>query len=185
MFCRIIVTMICVLMGSCASVESEHALPTAKSVNLARYVGTWYEIARLPMWAQRNCARSMAKYWLLDSGNLGIRNSCITNDGEEISIEGTATIVDPERQAVFNVRFDRWWARLAALFTWSEQGNYWILRIGTDYQYAVVGTPDREFLWILARKPSLEEDTYQELVDFSEGLGFQTDNLIRRQPDKT
>ncbi len=117
---RIIVLVFCSAMGSCAGVDPGKDLPTAKYVNLARYVGTWYEIARLPMWAQRNCARSMAKYWLLDSGDIGVRNSCITTEGEEISIEGTATIVDPERRAKLNVRFDRWWAKLAALFTWSD-----------------------------------------------------------------
>ncbi len=168
-------------MGACASVDSGNELPTAKSVNLSKYVGTWYEIARLPMWAQRNCARSMAKYWLLDSGDMGVRNSCVTTAGEEISVEGAATIVDPEHRAKLNVVFDPWWGKLAGLFTSAEQGNYWILRVDPAYQFAVVGTPDREFLWILARTPGLDEATYHELVAYCQGLGFHTENLIRGQ----
>ena len=136
------------------------------------------------MWAQRNCVRSMAKYWMLDSGDIGVRNSCVTTGGEEISIEGSATIVDPEHRAKLNVVFDTWWGKLAALFSSSEQGNYWILRVDPAYQFAVVGTPDREFLWILARTPRLDEATYQELVAYSQGLKFQTENLIRGQPDE-
>jgi apolipoprotein D and lipocalin family protein len=123
----------------------------------------------------------MAKYWLLDSGDIGVRNSCTTTDGDEISIEGSAAIVDPVNQAKLNVVFNTWWAKIAALFTSPERGNYWILRVDPDYQFAVVGTPDLGYLWILARAQSLDEATYQELVAFSRGLGFQTENLVRRQ----
>lgn len=167
------------LFAACAALDPAEMPPTATSVNLSRYAGTWYEIARLPMWAQRNCLRSTAEYSVMDSGDIGVRNACVTADGEEISIDGVATVVDQEHRAKLNVLFDQWAARIVAFFTPSDEGNYWILRVDPDYQHAVVGTPDREYLWILARTPVLPESTYQELVAFSQGLGFDTASLVR------
>ena len=167
------------MLGACSSVEPAGKLPTALSVDLSRYSGMWHEIARLPMWGQRNCVKSTAEYRLLEAGKVAVRNACTTSTGEEISIEGVATVVDPEHQAKLNVVFDQWAAKLVALLTSSEQGNYWILRVDPDYRLAIVGTPDRDYLWILARTPSLDEATYQEAVAFSHRLGFQTEHLIR------
>ena len=166
---------------SCTTLETARELPTALSVDLERYVGTWHEIARLPMWEQRDCVKSTAEYWLLESGDIGVRNACVTTQGGLISIEGVATVIDREHKARLNVVFDQWAAKLVSLFTSWERGNYWILRVDPDYRFAVVGTPDRDFLWILARDPKLDESTYQDLVSFSQKLGYQTENLIRTQ----
>ena len=170
------------LVTACAAVDSAEELPTATSVNLSRYVGKWYEVARLPMWAQRNCLRSTAEYRLLESGNIGVRNACVTIDGKETSIEGVATIVDRTHRAKLNVVFDQWAAKLVAFLMSSDVGNYWILHVDPEYKHAVVGTPDREYLWILARTPNLQESTYQELVAISRRLGFTTEKLIRASP---
>jgi len=179
---HVIIAMVCLLFTGCATFDSPKMLPTATSVDLSRYVGKWYEIARLPMWAHRNCLRSTAEYRLLDSGDIGVRNACVTEDGERQSIEGVATIIDQEHHAKFNVVFDQWAAKLAAFFLSSEEGNYWILHVDPEYRYAVVGTPDREYVWILARTQNIPESTYQDLVMFSQGLGFATENLIRATP---
>lgn len=168
------------MLGACSTIGTPGELPTALSVDLSRYSGLWHEIARLPMWAQRNCVTSTAEYRLLESGEVGVRNACVTNTGEEISIEGVATVVDPEEhQAKLNVVFDQWAAKLVALLTSSEEGNYWILRVDPGYRLAIVGTPDRDYLWILARTPTIEEATYQDAVSFSQRLGFDTQRLIR------
>ncbi|MCW5783829.1 MAG: lipocalin family protein, partial [Nitrospirales bacterium] len=111
---------LCLMLGACSSVEPAGQLPTALSVDLSRYSGIWHEIARLPMWGQRNCVRSTAEYRLLDSGKVAVRNACTTSTGEEISIEGVATVVDPEHRAKLNVVFDQWAAKLVALLTSSE-----------------------------------------------------------------
>ena len=179
MFVRITLIVGFLLLTACVALDPAEIPPTATSVDLSRYVGKWYEVARLPMWAQRKCLRSTAEYRLLESGDIGVRNACVATDGEEMSIEGKATILDREDHAKFNVVFNQWAAKLAAFFTTSDEGNYWILRVDPDYRYAVVGTPDREYLWILARTPSLPDSTYQELVTFSQRLGFATENLIR------
>ncbi|WNM57242.1 lipocalin family protein [Candidatus Nitrospira allomarina] len=167
------------MLGACSSVEHGGKLPTAVSVDLSMYSGMWHEIARLPMWGQRNCVRSTAEYRLLKSGKVAVRNACTTSTGEEISIEGVATVVDPEHRAKLDVVFDQWAAQLVALLTSSEQGNYWILRVDPDYRFAIVGTPDRDYLWILGRTPSIDEASYQDMVSFSQRLGFPTENLIR------
>ena len=169
----------CLMLAACSTIDTAGELPTASSVDLSRYAGMWYEIARLPMWAQRNCVSSTAEYRLLDSGKVGVRNACITNTGEEISIEGLATVVDREHRAKLNVAFDQWAAKLVGLFTSSDRGNYWILQVDPDYRLAVVGTPDRDYLWILARTPVIDEARYQDAVIFSQGLGFHTEHLIR------
>jgi apolipoprotein D and lipocalin family protein len=166
-------------LSACAALDSQEPLPTASAVDLSRYMGKWYEIARLPMWAQRKCVTSTAEYRLLDSGDVGVRNACVTTAGDSISIDGVATVVDREQRAKLNVVFDQWAARLVAWLTSSEHGNYWILRIDPDYHWVVVGTPDREYLWILSRNPALAESTYQELLAFSRQLGFPTERLIR------
>jgi apolipoprotein D and lipocalin family protein len=169
----------CLMLAACSTVETAGGLPTASSVDLFRYTGMWYEIARLPMWAQRNCVRSTAAYRLLDSGKVSVRNACVTSIGKEISIEGVATVVDREHRAKLNVVFDQWAAKLVAFFTSSDRGNYWILRVDSDYRLAVVGTPDRDYLWILARTPVINEASYQDAVAFAQHLGFHTEHLIR------
>jgi len=173
---------LCLLLSACASVDPAHELPTAKNVDLTGYVGTWHEIARLPMWAQRQCIKSTAEYWLLESGDVGVRNSCITAYEDRKTATGVATVVDPVHHAKLNVVFDHWAAKVMSVFTSSDRGNYWILRVDPEYRFAVVGTPDRDYLWILARNSRLDESTYQELVRFSQSLGFSTDDLIRARP---
>jgi apolipoprotein D and lipocalin family protein len=164
---------------ACSSVKSPEELPTATDVDLSRYVGLWHEIARLPMWAQRNCVRSTAEYWSIESDKIGVRNRCITPKGEAKGIEGVATVVDSEHRARLNVVFDQWAAKLWAFVSPSTRGNYWILWVDSDYHLAIVGTPDRDYLWILARTPTLDESSYQNAVTFSHRLGFPTDKLVR------
>jgi apolipoprotein D and lipocalin family protein len=174
-----VVILSALLSSACAGRGAQPPLPTANAVDLSRYAGQWFEIARLPMWAQRNCIASTADYRILDTGEIGVRNACVTTSGKQISIDGTATVVDPASQAKLNVVFDQWAAKAASWFTSSAEGNYWILRVDPDYRWAVVGTPDRAYLWILARTPTLDETLYQELVAFSQQLKFDTGKLIR------
>ena len=160
---------------SCATVPSEPP-PTVPSVDLARSVGEWYEIARLPMWFQRHCRDSKARYSLLPDGRIGVHNECVTESGEVHSAEGVATVVAADSKARLSVTFDNWFARLDSP---SRDGNYWILSLDSDYRVALVGTPDRRFLWILAREPDLDEAVYDRLVDYARGLGYPVQELIR------
>ncbi|HSN03608.1 MAG TPA: lipocalin family protein [Nitrospira sp.] len=169
-----------VLLGGCAGVDSRGEVPTVAAVDLSRYVGTWYEIARLPMWFQRHCVDSRAIYTLRSDGAVGVHNECATDAGERDQIEGVATVVDAKTNAKLNVQFDNWFARL---FGSSREGNYWILDLDAEYRTALVGTPDRRYLWILSRTPQMEEPAYRRLVELSRSVGYPVDDLVRdRRP---
>jgi apolipoprotein D and lipocalin family protein len=166
---------VCVTLGACAGVVSNGALSTVASVDLSRYVGTWYEIARLPMWFQRHCMDSKAIYSSRPDGLVGVHNECVTESGGVEQAEGVATVVDPKTNARLMVVFDNWFARL---FGSSREGNYWILDLDPEYRTAMVGTPDRRYLWILSRTPQLEDSTYQRLVERARQLGYPVSDLI-------
>ena len=164
------------LLSACAGLDQRDRLPTVPSVDLARYAGTWYEIARLPMWFQRRCVDSMATYTPRADGAINVYNECLTDAGSVEQAEGVATVVDPATNARLMVRFDNWFARLAGP---SREGNYWILALDPEYRTSMVGTPDRRFLWILSRSHQLDEVTYQRLVEQAKQLGFPVSDLIR------
>ncbi len=177
----IIVVVFCALLSACAgpaAFDPSKAPQTVARVELARYQGTWYEIARLPMWFQRNCLRSQATYGLLETGEVSVLNECETAGGGKESVRGRARSVDPKTNARLEVRFDNWFA----IFIPSQpQGNYWVLYLDEGYGTVIVGTPDRENLWIMARTPSIDEARHTELVAIARGLGFDTEKLIRRK----
>lgn len=174
---RIVATAtLCLIVAACAGVDRKDTLPTVSSVDLARYAGTWYEMARLPMWFQRHCVDSKAVYTSRSDGAIGVHNECMTDSGKIEQAEGVARVVDTSTNARLTVVFDNFFARL---FGSSREGNYWILALDPEYQTAMVGTPDRRFLWILSRTSHLDEGTYQRLVEQATGLGFPVSDLIR------
>jgi apolipoprotein D and lipocalin family protein len=173
---RLALAVLCFTLGACAGVDSRGDLPTVASVDLSRYAGTWYEIARLPMWFQRHCVDSKATYSSRPDGAVGVRNECVTDTGGLEQAEGVATVVDAKTNARLTVVFDNWFARL---FGSSREGNYWILDLDPEYRTAMVGTPDRRFLWILSRTPQLDEATYRRLVERAQQLGYPVLDLIR------
>jgi len=167
----------------CARVSTEPELPTLQtvtSVDLTRYAGTWYEIARLPMWFQQDCVASQAIYTLLENGNVGVKNSCLTTSGDQKQAQGVATVVDENTNAKLYVEFDNWAAKLFS--GWGSaptEGNYWILYLDQGYRTALVGTPDREYLWVLSRTPTLDKAAYEKLVNLGKQKGYLTANLIQ------
>ena len=173
---RLTLVLLSGLLGGCAGMDSRADLPTVASVDLARYAGTWYEIARLPMWFQRHCVDSKAVYTVRSDGRVGVHNECVTDGGGLAAADGVATVVDTTTNARLMVVFDNWFARL---FGSSREGNYWILDLDPEYRTVLVGTPDRRYLWILARTPQLDDGTYQRLVTLAQGLGYPIEHLIR------
>ncbi len=177
---RLALTVLCLTLGACAGVDSRDELPTVASVDLSRYAGTWYEIARLPMWFQRHCVDSKAMYSNRPDGAVGVHNECVTDTGKVEQAEGVATVVDAKTNARLRVVFDNWFAQLVGS---SREGNYWILELEPEYRIAMVGTPDRRFLWILSRTPQLDETTYRRLVERAQQLGYPVADLIKaRRP---
>jgi len=138
-------------------------------VDLERYLGRWYEIARYPSSFETGCVGVTADYSLRDDGRIRVLNTCIesTLDGPERTIEGSARIADSSTNA-----------RLKVTFFWPFEGDYWIIDLDEDYSYAVVGAPDRRFLWILSRTPTMNEELYQQILDSLPERGFDPDRLI-------
>ena len=143
-------------------------------VDLARYAGRWYEVARFPNRFQAKCvAETTADYGRLADGRIRVVNACRTADGSIARVEGRARVAG--RTSTLKVRFAP--AFLSFLpFVW---GDYWILDLTPDYSAALVGSPDRKYLWILARTPTLDEATYARLVAAAATQGFDVARLVR------
>ena len=145
-------------LAGCSTTTQRLKLPpleTVPKVELSRYLGTWYEIASFPQSFQKGCTGTTATYSLKDDGELKVLNRCFKErlDGEESVATGRARVVDKETNAKLEVSFfGPFW------------GDYWIIQLGPDYQYAVVGHPGRDYLWILSRTPVLEQATYDGIV---------------------
>src|SRR5678815_768179 len=101
-----------IALESCAGIQPQETLTTVSSVDLARYAGTWYEIARLPMWFQRHCVDSKAIYTPRPDGAIGVHNECVTDSGGLAQANGVATVIDTTTNARLTVVFDNWFARL-------------------------------------------------------------------------
>lgn len=142
-----------------------------------RYMGTWFEIARLPNPFQGECAgTTTAQYRLLEDGEIEVVNRCELADGTFKQATGRARRASADGPpAVLKVRFAP--AFLSFLpFVW---GDYWIIDLAPDYRYAVVGEPGRKYLWILARNPMLDESTFGEIKVRAEQQGFDLSTIIR------
>ena len=144
-------------------------LKVVQSVDLSRYVGRWYEIARLPNGFQKKCAEAVtAKYTTRTDGKIEVVNRCRKASGEFATAKGKAKIVDKKTNA-----------KLKVTFFWPFYGDYWILDLGPNYEYAVVGEPGRKYLWILSRSPQMDEALYQQLLQKMAAQGFNTELMIR------
>lgn len=167
-------------LPACTSTPSAHTstrapLQTVPSVNLARYQGKWFELARYPQWFQRDCVSAMAEYSRNADGSIRVLNTCIKADGSQRSVTGSATPVDAANNRL-KVRFTQHW--LGRLIPVPEEGNYWIIYLSEDYRQAVVGTPDRKALWFLSRSPHISEKTFNHMEAIATKQGFNTKQLI-------
>ena len=162
----VITTMV---LAGMAAVDRKGELAVVDAVDLSRYAGRWYEIARLPNRFEKKCADSVtATYTLRSDGKIDVVNRCRKANGEYTTARGKAKIVDKKTNA-----------KLKVTFFWPFYGDYWILDFGPNYEYAVVGAPNRDYLWILSRTPQLDEELYQRLLREMATRGFATDRMIR------
>jgi apolipoprotein D and lipocalin family protein len=152
-------------------------LPTQDWVDLARYAGRWYEIARLPNRFQDQCAGDVAAtYTLRPDGRVTVVNECRRQDGRTARVEGVARRADDKGPASrLKVRFAPAWLSFLPL-VW---GDYWIVELDRDYRHAVVGDPSRKYLWILSRSPEMDDATYESLAASAGRLGFDAARLVR------
>jgi apolipoprotein D and lipocalin family protein len=160
---------IAIVVGKMAFAGSKASLQTVPNVDLTRYVGRWYEIARYPAWFEKDCASDVtATYTALPSGKIEVLNECRQADGQVKRSKGTARVVDKRTNA-----------KLKVTFFWPFSGNYWIIDLAPDYSYAVVGEPDRKYLWILSRSSQLTESVYGQIVTRVRELGYDPSGLTK------
>ncbi len=149
---------------------SRAPLATVASVDLRRYAGQWYEVARYPNWFQRNCVgETTATYKALPDGAIQVVNSCRNKNGRMESVTGRATVVPGSANTKLKVSF-------FGPFT----GDYWIIGLDQkNYSWAVVGHPSRRYLWILSRTPHLSEADYRKAVAIAVAQGYDESRLIK------
>jgi apolipoprotein D and lipocalin family protein len=152
-----------------ASVAEERPLEVVPYVDLGRYLGTWHEIARYPNRFQKDCVKNVtATYSLREDGDLRVVNRCLEADGTVNEASGKAWVTDRATGAKLRVRF-----------FWPFSGSYWIIDLGQDYEYAVVGEPDRDYLWILSRTPTLPAETLNRIEKRLREQGYDPARLLR------
>lgn len=154
---------VCIFISSfCAySQTSDIAVKTISTLDVPRYLGTWYEIAKYPNWFQKKCAsNTKAVYSVRGDGTLKVLNSCRNTEGEVSEAEGTARQIGAKDSPKLEVRFAPAWLSFIPL-VW---GDYWVIDLDPQYQVAVVSDPRREYLWILSRTPQLDKKVYDETL---------------------
>jgi apolipoprotein D and lipocalin family protein len=150
---------------------------TVAHVDLARYAGRWYEVARFPNRFQDHCAGDVVVFYeLRQDGRIDVVNTCRTSDGSRDEARGVARVVSKDGsnsklKVRFAPRFLTWLP-----FVW---GDYWILERADDYSHAIVGDADRQYLWFLSRTPVIDDELYERLRDRAAEQGFEVSRLQR------
>ncbi|ATD68796.1 hypothetical protein CNR27_09025 [Luteimonas chenhongjianii] len=149
-------------------------VPVAE-VDLERYAGTWYEQAHLPMFFQRKCVGDTTAHYSLEAdGTVAVLNRCRRADGSFNEARGVARKVGGH-SATLEVRFaPRWLSWLPMVW-----GDYWVIALDeSQYRWAMVGAPDRKYLWILSRTPQLDPDVRARLIEQARAMGYPVDRLV-------
>ncbi len=151
-------------------------LRTVPTVDLKRYTGQWYEIARLPNRFEKNCAGEVtANYSLRGDGRINVVNRCRKQNGKTQEAEGVARVVNKNTNAQLEVRFAPSFLSFLP-FVW---GDYYIVDLAPDYSYAVVGDPSRKNFWILSRTPQMDDAAHKEIIERAAAQGFDTGRVVQ------
>lgn len=156
------------------------AVQTIPALDVPRYMGTWFEIAKFPNWFQRKCtAATRADYRLQADGSVQVINRCRVDSGETIEVVGAARQTGPATSPKLEVRFAPAWLSFLP-FVW---GDYWVIDLDASYQLVAVSEPKREYLWILARTPHVDPKDYQQLLARLSKKGFDLSKLELTKQD--
>lgn len=156
--------------------NKQNEVKAVSSVDLKRYSGKWFEIARYSNKYQKNCVgNTTATYALKEEGKISVTNECLKMDGTVIDAKGEGKIADKTSNAKLEVRF----APGFLAFLPSVWGDYWIIDLDDNYQYAAIGDPKRQYLWILSRTPKLNDAAYQNILRRVETMGFNPGKLVK------
>jgi apolipoprotein D and lipocalin family protein len=160
-----------ILSFTACAANSSSTVRTVNYVDIPSYMGTWYEITKFPNSFQKKCLATKAEYRLRKDGKVAVKNTCKQRKGENTA-NGIARIADKTTNAKLKVSFVPFLNRFG-LFA----GDYWILDLAPDYSYVLVGSPSREFLWILSRSPKLDQNIIESLKDVALREGFDITRL--------
>jgi apolipoprotein D and lipocalin family protein len=157
------------MVSNTVSSSDNQQLQVVPKLDLDRFQGTWYEIAHNPWFVQKDCFAMIAHYKLVEDGKIKVTNICRDNgfDGEISQIEGKAWVVEEKTQAKWKVQF-----------IWPFKLNYWVIEIDKDYQYAVVGEPDKDNVWILSRQPHLDKKILDKIMENTQAKGYDLSKIV-------
>jgi apolipoprotein D and lipocalin family protein len=158
----------CLFLSACSPQKKIPGLTPAKEVDIDKYTGLWYEIARYPNRFEANCRCVTAEY-THEEHHMLVRNSCLRGSSTTFSVqEGKAWPIPESNNSKWKIQF-----------FWPFRGRYWVIYVDIRYQYAIVSDPGRKNLWILARKPIIPEPVMTKLIDIAKSQYFNTDKLIK------
>ena len=162
------------LFNGSTHADESRALQAIPSLDVPRYMGRWYEIAKFPNWFQKQCAGdTSAEYQALEGQQVRVTNRCRKADGKIEEAVGLARQIGGPTSAKLKVRFaPRWLSFLP--FVW---GDYWVVDLDSSYQLVAVSEPKREYLWVLSRTPQVEPARYQALLERLQAMGLDTTKL--------
>ena len=166
------------LGAGASAVQAAEPVASVPQLDLSRYAGQWHEIAHLPMFFQRQCVGDItARYSLDGPGKIGVLNACRTKDGNMDQSTGVARPVEghPGR---LQVRFAPDWLSWLPM-VWAD---YWVIALDPEYQWAMVGEPDRKYLWILSREPTMYRAQFEQLKAKAEAMGYDLKPLVMAAP---
>ena len=155
-------------------VNAQKSPSVISSVDLNRYKGLWYEIARLPNFFERKLKCTSATYTLRDDGRITVLNkgNYLSDPKKSTSSTGVAWVPDKKYPAKLKVQF-----------FWPFSGDYWIMELDKEYRYVLVGDPSVKYLWILAREKKMDESTYNMLLQKAVDNGYDIKTIIRVEQD--
>ncbi len=166
--------MVCCLaaLAGCVNVHvRDTPVETVANLDLDRYLGKWYEIGRLPNRFQKGCVASSATYSRIDAQTIAVLNECREGrlDGEPRRAQGTAWLAGDGSNP----------AKLEVQFFWPFRGDYWVIALDTEYRWAMIGHPQRKYLWILSREPDMPDVLYRRLLQQAASQGFDVSAVQR------
>jgi apolipoprotein D and lipocalin family protein len=150
-------------------------LTTASYVDVSRYIGKWYAITSLPQFFTRNCKAQTAEYEIINEKKISVLNTCIKGKGTT-TISGQAVVKNPKTNAELIVTFNNFFTRLFRV-----KGDYTIIKLDENYEHVLVGSKDRRSLWVLSRRPDMDDETLNEYVEFARKEGFPVEKLQRSE----
>lgn len=163
--------MFAIVAGLLFGCKAQDNTPTSVgSVDLNRYAGLWYDIASYPARFQRGCHCTTAEYTLTQDGYVRVENKCRKGgfNKSESGVKGKAFVVKGSNNTKLKVQF-----------FWPFKGDYWIVRLDRDYQWAVVSSPGKDYLWILSRTPVMDSELFESIVQSLRQEGYNTERLLK------